>query len=203
MTDCEFETHVDLLNQPLSPSKSARYRSVLDFPCEDALREALQCGVTHEIPSFVSPQTDLGDFQWTIITKTDQSTTEAQTVEEELDRLTCLKSYCLLDADREEVFDRLARLGKRTFRVPFCNISLMDFSRQWVVACEGTEQREYERKITMCSHTIQLKKTVKSLVVNDATEDFRFCDNPFVQAGAVRFYAGAPLISPEGYQVSS
>lgn len=197
----EFEAHTDLLNQPISPTNSARYRSVLDFPSEEALREALRCGVTHEIPSFASPQTDPEDFQW-ILSKADALTTEVQTIEEELDRLMCLKSYYLLDADREEVFDRLARLGKRTFRVPYCNVSLMDFSRQWVVACEGTDQREYERKITMCSHTVQLKKTVQSLVINDATEDFRFHDNPFVQAGAVRFYAGAPLISPEGHQVS-
>ena len=72
-----------------------------------------------------------------------------------------------------------------------------------MVACAGTDQREYERKITMCSHTVQLKKIYRTLVVNDATEDLRFCENPFVQAGAVRFYAGAPLISPEGYQVSN
>jgi hypothetical protein len=197
----EVETATDLLNQPISSASPVRYRSVLDFPTEEALREALECGVTNKIPSFATPQTDPEDFEWAL-PKTDPITTEAQTVDEELERLMCLKSYCLLDADREEVFDRLARLGKRALRVPYCNVSLMDFSRQWVIACEGTDQREYARKITMCSHTVQIKKTIRSLVIKDATEDFRFCENPFVQAGAVRFYAGAPLISPEGYQVS-
>ena len=49
---------------------------------------------------------DSDNLDW-VLPSFDPETTEAQSMREELHRLTVLKNYLILDADREEVFDRL------------------------------------------------------------------------------------------------
>lgn len=183
---------------------SSKLRSVVDLDSEDALRKALMTvrlpGDTNgaravERGGTTPPETGGGngeaeEMDW-ILPSCDPETTEAQSMREELHRLTCLKNYLILDSEKEEVFDRLTRLGARLFNVPLAIISLVDLGRQWFLSNRGLgEAREMPRKHAFCAHTILNKHNM--LIVTDTTKDFRFKNNPVVLGPPnVRFYAGA------------
>eukprot|EP00934_Nitzschia_sp_Nitz4_P003579 Nitzschia sp. Nitz4//scaffold9_size221794//181306//185650//NITZ4_001375-RA/size221794-augustus-gene-0.173-mRNA-1//-1//CDS//3329561088//3569//frame0 len=133
----------------------------------------------------------------------DESITTPQTLEEELHRLMVLKSYLILDSERTESFERVTGLASRFFRCPIALISLVDLGRQWFLSNRGLgEIRETSRKLAFCAHAIMSNEDL--LIVPDATKDFRFKDSPLVTGEPnIRFYAGAPLISPEGYKLGT
>ena len=133
---------------------------------------------------------DSQNLDWVLPTF-DPETTEVQSMREELHRLTVLKNYLILDADREEVFDRLTGLASRFYNVPIALISLVDLGRQWFLSNRGLgEVRETPRRHAFCSHAILNKHNI--LIVPDASKDFRFKDNPLVTGPPnIRFYAGA------------
>ena len=114
----------------------------------------------------------------------------------EVMRLNTLRALKVLDSPPEQRFDRLTRLAKWMFDVPIAVLSLVDESRQWFKSVQGLEVNETPRDISFCGHAI-LNNEV--LVVPDALSDDRFADNPLVtQAPHIRFYAGAPLVMPNG-----
>ena len=116
--------------------------------------------------------------------------------ENEPQRLGTLRGYAVLDTPPESDFDELALLASRICASPFAIVSLIDSDRQWFKARVGISLTETPREIAFCAHAI-LQKDV--FVVPDAREDPRFSDNPLVtQAPHLRFYAGAPLIAPDG-----
>lgn len=132
----------------------------------------------------------------------DEKETEPQSMEEEVKRLQTLQSYFLLDSEGEEQFDIITRMAGQLFDVPICLISLVDLGRQWFLSRQGLDATETSRKYSFCAHVVQNKYNI--LVVPDATKDIRFRDNPLVTDGLkVRFYAGAALVSPEGYKLGS
>jgi len=132
----------------------------------------------------------------------DQTVSEPLTMEEELRRLQVLQSYLLLDNDTELEFDRLTSLVSKVFHVPIALISLVDLGRQWFFSSQGVDIKETPRKHAFCAHVILNVKNI--MVVPDATQDARFCDNPLVTgAPKIRFYAGAALVSPEGYKLGT
>ncbi|KAG7345647.1 two-component hybrid sensor and regulator [Nitzschia inconspicua] len=152
------------------------------------------------ISSFGDP-VDLTPVEWTL-PLVEETTTEPQTMEEEIKRLEVLNSYFVLDSDGEETFDRITKLGASMFDVPICLFSLIDLGRQWFLSKVGLDVSETARKYSFCAHVILNK--YKMLVVPDTTKDFRFKDNPFVTDGLkVRFYAGAALVSKEGYKLGT
>ncbi|MFD1331168.1 GGDEF domain-containing protein [Methylopila musalis] len=116
-------------------------------------------------------------------------------------RLAALRSYDLLDTPQEEAFDRLTRLGQRLFDTPIVLISLIDRDRQWFKSRWGFEARETPRAPAFCDLAI---RKADPLVVPDATRDARFAENPFVLgAPHIRFYAGAPLRTAEGFALGA
>jgi len=116
-------------------------------------------------------------------------------------RLAALSRYGVLDTPPEAAFDRIAQLASRFFRVPIALISLVARERQWFKACYGLEPRQTDRSISFCAHAIQ---TDTVTVVPDTTRDVRFRDNPLVTgAPGIRFYAGAPLITPDGFKLGT
>ena len=174
-----------------------RCRSVSDFKSEDSLRKALLTA------DGVDPCGSSSNLDW-VIPNLDLGTCEVQSMKEELSRLLALKSYMILDDEREEAFERLTALGSRIFDAPICLVSLVDLGRQWFMSNRGlpTDVRETPRHMAFCAHAIQQRDS-KPLVVPVATEDPRFENNPLVTGPPhLRFYAGAVLISPEGYKVS-
>ncbi|MCC6196862.1 MAG: GAF domain-containing protein [Burkholderiales bacterium] len=116
---------------------------------------------------------------------------------DEESRLAALHGLGVLDTAPEERFDRLARLAAAIFEVPTAMVSLVDRDRQWFKSAIGTRgARETPREVSFCAHAVASRMT---LVVPDTLYDERFADNPMVTGGPrVRFYAGEPLILPDG-----
>ena len=116
-------------------------------------------------------------------------------------RLAKLRSYNILDTLDEEEYDDIVRLVAQIFGTPMANISFVDRDRQWFKSVVGLEDRETSRDIAFCGHTI-LDDAL--LVVEDATADERFADNPLVTGSpGIRFYAGMPLVTPDGFRLGA
>lgn len=115
---------------------------------------------------------------------------------DEQERLKQLRSLAILDTPPEERFDRVTRMAKRLFGVPIAVVSFVDENRQWFKSCFGLDVIETDRRISFCGHAIV---NDGALVVNDATKDERFFDNPLVTDDPhIRFYAGQPLRTQGG-----
>jgi len=119
----------------------------------------------------------------------------------ERQRLKTLRDLKLLDTPPEERFDRVTRLAKQVFSTEIALVSLVDADRQWFKSRQGLDAPETPRDISFCGHAILDDKI---MVVNDATSDERFCDNPLVCGDpSIRFYAGYPLAAPDGSRVGT
>lgn len=106
------------------------------------------------------------------------------------ERLAALNQIGILDTDPEASFDRITTLAQDLFDVSSAAVTLIDRDRQWFKSICGWEIEETDRESSFCTYAI-LDDGV--MVVEDATEDERFADNPFVTGEKIRFYAGAPL----------
>jgi diguanylate cyclase (GGDEF)-like protein/PAS domain S-box-containing protein len=120
---------------------------------------------------------------------------------DEVRRLEELHSLRLLDTPKEERFDRITRIALSLFRVPVALIALVDEKRGWFKSRQGIDVAETSREISFCGHAIL---GPGAMVVEDATKDPRFWDNPMVLGKAhFRFYAGHPLCGPRGARVGT
>ncbi|MDK2123929.1 GAF domain-containing sensor histidine kinase [Parachitinimonas caeni] len=124
----------------------------------------------------------------------------AQPKEEE-ERIARLLALRILDTPPEDRFDRLTRLAAALLKVPIALVSLVDRDRQWFKSKVGLEASETPRSISFCGHAI-LQSDV--FVIEDATQDQRFADNPLVTgAPDIRFYAGQPLMTSDGFAMGT
>ena len=119
----------------------------------------------------------------------------------EPDRLKQLQELNILDTPAEKDFDDVTLLASQICGTPVSLISLVDSDRQWFKSKVGLQLDSTSRDLAFCGYTI----TGKDLfVVPDAKADERFADNPLVTGDLnIRFYAGAPLLTPEGNALGS
>jgi len=116
-------------------------------------------------------------------------------------RLAALRRYAVMDTPPEEAFDRLVQMASRTLGAPAALMTLLDADRQWFKASVGWDAEETPREFAFCGHNLM---DTDVLVVPDLTADARFADNPYVAGDpGLRFYAGAPLCTPDGFILGS
>ncbi len=130
-----------------------------------------------------------------------ESMLAAPVPDNEVERLQSLLAMDIMDTAPERELDQVARLAALAFDVPVALISLIDEKRQWFKACVGLAVSETSRDVSFCGHAIADDIT---FVVEDAAKDPRFADNPLVTGEPfIRFYAGHPLHSPEGFRIGT
>jgi signal transduction histidine kinase len=118
----------------------------------------------------------------------------------EASRLDALQRYRVLDTPPELAFDAIVRLAARICHTPISLISLIDETRQWFKARLGLDLSATIRESSFCAYAIGHEE----LIVPDALQDERFRDNPLVIGEPyIRFYAGIPLISADGYALGA
>jgi GAF domain-containing protein len=121
--------------------------------------------------------------------------------QDEKRRLKVLWQYEVLDTVPEELFDDLTELAAHICEAPIALISLVDEKRQWFKSRVGIDVRETSKDVSFCAHAI---KQTGLFIVADAAHDPRFAKNPLVTGEPnIRFYAGSPLISPDGYALGT
>ncbi|MCQ4285485.1 sensor domain-containing phosphodiesterase [Pseudomonas stutzeri] len=108
---------------------------------------------------------------------------------------------CRLDTAPDEVFEHIVAMVAEYFQAPIALISIVDEQRQWFTARIGLLTQETPRHDSFCAYAILANEPLQVL---DATQDVRFQNNPLVTGEpGIRFYAGMPLITPEGLGLGS
>lgn len=120
---------------------------------------------------------------------------------DEEQRLRDLLRHGVLDTPADPHLDRIVELASTVLDMPIALVSLVDRDRQWFLARHGLDATETPREMAFCAHAIVGDGV---LMVPDARADERFATNPLVlEEPRIRFYAGAPLRSPEGHNLGT
>lgn len=119
----------------------------------------------------------------------------------EPERLAALKRYNILDTLPENTFDDATKLVSYICAVPIAHISFIDEGRQWFKSEIGIGVSEIPREISFCRYTIMQPEIVE---IRDTHLNERFKNDVNVVDGfKVRFYAGVPLTTPDGFNIGT
>src|SRR5699024_3368042 len=112
-------------------------------------------------------------------------------------RIRAVNEYHLLDTLPERDFDNITSLAANICNVPISVISVIDADRIFLKSHYGLGFNEAQRDGFFCDHTIQQGDEI--LIVEDARKDPRFKNQPRVIQDNLIFYAGVPLLNPDGF----
>jgi len=127
--------------------------------------------------------------------------TEAPLPGDDAERFAALERLEILDTDSEQEFDDLTLLASQLCGTPFALLSFVDRDREWFKSKIGLSTSSFPRLLAFGAHAIFDRDV---FVIPDADTDRRFSDNPFVAGEPnLRFYAGVPLRTPEGFAVGA
>jgi two-component system, cell cycle sensor histidine kinase and response regulator CckA len=119
----------------------------------------------------------------------------------EVARLEALHQYQILDTSPEQTFDDLVFLAAQICATPIALINLIDAKRQWFKAKVGLDVEEMPKEIGFCPICLHQRDI---LIIPDTLADEQFATSPIVTCPPyVRFYAGVPLITPEGQAIGT
>lgn len=114
-------------------------------------------------------------------------------------RLDALLQLRLLDTPASESFDRICRMASQIFELPVAAMPLTDHDRHWFKSRVGIEHQSIPREKAPCG---QVAETTEPLIIEDFLQD-QFYKDSLLARGGTRFYAGAPLVTREGYCLGS
>jgi signal transduction histidine kinase len=121
----------------------------------------------------------------------------------EAERLAELRTFNVVGAPANPALDAAARLAAKLFACPITAVTLIDEDTQWLAARTGLDVCSTSREEAFCAVTIQ-RPPHAVMVVEDASTDPRFRDNPLVTGEpGVRFYAGAALTTSDGFNLGA
>jgi diguanylate cyclase (GGDEF)-like protein len=126
----------------------------------------------------------------------------AQTIDSEAARQAALDAYAIVDSGPEQAFDDIVRLAVMLCGVCAASISLIDRDRVWFKAQIGVDQSQVSRELSLCNHAID--QPGRTLVIDDLDIDpIPAAKRRRLGGLPPRFYAGVPLLSPDGYPLGT
>jgi predicted PurR-regulated permease PerM/GAF domain-containing protein len=138
--------------------------------------------------------------------KAAQQAQQAEIPEDDAERVAALEVSGLLDSDRREAFDAMAKRAADVFNASIAVISTIDDKREYFVGQSGnfpaalTDETgallSMARRDAICNYVIGSEET---LVIPDIERDPRFADNEAIRQWGVRSYAGAAVRSKDGF----
>ncbi|MDO9420847.1 MAG: sensor domain-containing phosphodiesterase [Herminiimonas sp.] len=123
----------------------------------------------------------------------------ADLIPDENARVDALRNLDLLDTPSSEAFDRITRLAAKLFNLPISAVSLTDTNRQWFKSRVGVAHQQIPRDRAPCA---QVADTSAPVVIHDLLIDPFYRESLLAESG-IRFYAGAPLITDDGYSIGA
>ncbi|MGY1488623.1 putative bifunctional diguanylate cyclase/phosphodiesterase [Methylobacillus pratensis] len=120
---------------------------------------------------------------------------------DETERLQALATYGLGQDRPLPALEPVVQIAARMFNMPVAAINMIGSDHVFFAASTGVGNVDMRRDVSFCAHAINQHNV---MVVPDSHLDERFHDNPLVMGPAnLRFYAGVPLISPEGHALGA
>jgi len=118
----------------------------------------------------------------------------------ESERLDAVRRYNLLDTPPDGAFDRITALASRLFSVPMAIVTVVDEDRIWLKSHHGIEVEEVQRQR---GFALSGGLHDETLVIEDAATDPRIATSGSAMDDGIRFFAGVPLITPDGQNIGS
>ncbi|MBL4674871.1 MAG: GAF domain-containing sensor histidine kinase [Mucilaginibacter sp.] len=118
------------------------------------------------------------------------------------ERVAALEHYQIINTHREKAFDSICALACELFGCPISHISFLDADTEYIKAACGLDGiAKVSRSIGFCAVAVLEPEL---LIVEDTLLNNLFSNHPYVvDKLQIRFYAGAPIITPDGFIIGT